>query len=197
MKKFLRVPQEEGRVSIIQVDYCNDNGLGGRFAGVTVVKGPALTFGQWLFIFREEILEPNFEEIQRTLDRYNEHYRKARIEAREMFREEENSRWCKTAIRTAFEKRIGESGCIDYKFIEKIYTDPMFETGDIHVETFHVSMCGKVNKKPTKNIFVLCALWKKFDWNQFIEPVSYTEFMPKEYDWDADATTVSVTDIIS
>ena len=55
MKKFLRVPQDEGRVSIVQVDYCNDNGLGGRFAGVTVVKGPLLTFGQWLFIFKKEM----------------------------------------------------------------------------------------------------------------------------------------------
>jgi hypothetical protein len=193
MKKLLRVTQNDG-TSVVQVNYCNDNRLSGRFAGVTVLKGPALTFGSWLFIFKKEILEKFSEDVERVLQEYNDFYRKARIEAREMFREEENVRWSKTAIRTTFEKYIGESGCIDYKFIQKIYTDPMFETGNIHIETFHVSMCGKVNRKPPKHIFVLCSLWKKFKWNQFVEPVSYTEFESKEYDWTT--TGVSVTDIM-
>ncbi len=184
MKRFLKVLHDDLHVSVIQVDYCNGNRLGGRFAGVSVLKGPSLTFGQWLFIFKKEVIEPHFEEIQRVLDDYSDFYRNALVEAREMFREEENVRWRKTAIRTAFEKYIGESGCIDYKFIEKIYTDPMFETGNIHIETFHVSMYGNVNRKPPKHIFVLCALWKKFNWNQFIEPVSYTEFEPKEYEFE-------------
>ncbi len=192
MKKFLKVKQEEG-TSIVQVDFCNENRHGGRFAGVSVLKGPSLYFGKWLYIFKKEILEKYSEEIQRVIDEYNDFYRNARIEAREMFREEENPNWNKTAIRSAFEKHIGESGCIDYKFIEKFYTDPMFETGDIHVETFHVSMCGKVNRKPTKHIYVLLALWKKYNWSQFIEPTSYTEFKPKEYEWES--VYVTVTDI--
>ena len=196
MKKFLRVYQGEWSKSIVQVNFCNEERHDGRFAGVTVVKGPALPFGQWLYIFKKEILEKHREEVERVLDQYNSFYRKARIEAREMFREEENSRWNKIAIRTAFEKRVGESGCVDYKFIEKIYNDPMFETGNIHIEGFHVSMCGLVNKTPPKNIYVLCALWKHFNWDQFIETVSYSEFEPKEYDWGNGATAVYITDII-
>ena len=72
MKKFFKVVQEDGRTSVVQVDYCNTGRHDGRFAGITVVKGPALTFGQWLFLFKKEILEKNQEEIQRVLDDYND-----------------------------------------------------------------------------------------------------------------------------
>ena len=194
MKKFLRVPQE-GKTSIVQVDFCNEGRYDGHFAGITVIEGPSLTFGQWLFIFKKEILEKYHEDVERVLDQYSDFYRNARIEAREMFRSDEDVNWNKMAIRTAFEKCDNEAGT-EYRFIEKIYIDPMFETGNVHIETFHVSMLGNVNIKPPKNIFVICALWKRFDWNRYIEEVTYEETDVKEYDWDADATTVSVTDII-
>jgi len=195
MKKFFKVQQEEG-TSVVQVDFCNDNRLSGRFAGVTVLKGPALTFGRWLCIFKKEILEKFSEDVERVLEEYSDFYKNAMIEAIEMFREGENKNWNKVAIRTAFEKHIGDGGCVDYRFIEKFYTDPLFEAGTMHVETFHVSMCNKVNRKPPKHIYTICTLWQYFHWNDFIEETSYTEFTPKEYDWNVEAPSVTVTDII-
>jgi len=192
MKKFFKVVQEDGQTSIIQVDYCNTGRHDGRFAGITVVKGPALTFGQWLYIFKEEIVKKNAEEIQRVLNDYNEYYGKARIEAREMFRNEEDPEWCTTAIRTAFEQVVTEVDT-EYRFIEKRYIDPMFEAGIVNIETFKVTDNWTVKKAP-KHIFTICALWKKYNWSRFIEETAYAEFTPKEYYWE-EIPALSTSDI--
>ena len=196
MKKFLKVQQEEG-TSLVQVDYSIKDSFESRFAGINVIDGPSLSFGAWLYIFKQEILEPFKEQIQKILDEYNGFYRNARIEAREMFREAENPDWCKTAIRTAFECVDNEAG-IEYRFISKFYTDPMFDVGSVKIETCKVSPYWNdytVEKMP-KHIYVICALWKKFDWNQFIEPISYKEFEPKEYEFE-EIPALSVEDILS
>jgi hypothetical protein len=195
MRKFIRVSQEEGETSLVQIDFCNEGRYDGRFAGITVIEGPSLTFGQWLNIFKKEILEKYHEDVERVLNQYNDFYRNALVEAREMFRSDEDVNWNKMAIRTAFEKCDNEAGT-EYRFIEKIYTDPMFETGKTYTESFFITNNWEVGRRIPKNIFVICALWKYFNWNQFIEEVTYEEFEPKEYDWNVNATTVSVTDII-
>ncbi len=194
MKKFFKVVQDEGQVSIIQVDLCNTGRHDGRrFAGITVLKGPDLSFGQWLYIFKKEIIEKNAKEIQRTLNDYNKYYGIARIEAQEMFRAEEDPEWCATAIKTAFEQVDTEAGT-EYRFIEKRFIDPMFAAGSIHVESFFVTSNWTVKKAP-KNIFVICALWKKYNWSRYIynEDAEYVEFTPKEYYWEA--VEVSISDL--
>jgi len=191
MKKFFKVVQEDAKTSVIQVDYCNTGRHDGRFAGITVLKGPELSFGQWLFLFKKEIIEKNSKEVQRTLEDYNRYYGIARIEAREMFREEEDPEWCKTAIRTAFEQVDTVAGT-EYRFIEKRYIDPMFEAGSINVETFFVTNDWTVKKAP-KNIFIICSLWKKYNWSRYIEDTAYAEFTPKEYYWEI--AEVSISDL--
>ena len=191
MKKFFKVVQDGGQVSIVQVDYCNTGRHDGRFAGITVIKGPDLSFGQWLHIFKKEIIEKNSEEVQRTLNDYNRYYGKARIEAREMFREEENPEWCTIAIRTAFEQVDTVAGT-EYRFIEKRFIDPMFEAGIVSIETLHVTNNWTVKKAP-KRIFTICVLWKKFNWSRYIEDAAYAEFTPKEYYWEL--AEVSVSDL--
>ena len=191
MKKFFKVVQEDAKTSVIQVDYCNTGRHDGRFAGITVLKGPELSFGQWLFLFKKEIIEKNSKEVQRTLEDYNRYYGIARIEAREMFRSEEDPEWSTTAIKTAFEQIDTEAG-IEYRFIEKRYIDPMFEAGSINIETFFVTNDWTVKKAP-KNIFVLCSLWKKYNWSRYIEDTVYAEFTPKEYYWEI--AEVSISDL--
>ena len=191
MKKFFKVVQDEGQVSIIQVDLCNTGRHDGRFAGITVLKGPDLSFGQWLCIFKKEIIEKNSKEIQRTLNQYNEYYGKARIEVREMFRSEEDPEWCAIAIKTAFEQIETEAGT-EYRFIEKRFIDPMFAAGSIHIESFFITNEWTVKKAP-KRLFVICALWKKYDWSRYIynEDVVYAELTPKEYYWEVAEVSIS------
>ena len=190
MKKYFKVVQEDAKTSVIQVDYCNEGRHDGRFAGITVIKGPSLTFGQWLCIFKKEIIEKNQEEIQRTLNEYNRYYGIARIEAREMFmNEEEDPEWCKTAIRTAFEQ-IDTAAGTEYRFIEKRFIDPMFAAGVINIETFKVTNSWTVEQAP-KNIFVICSLWKKYNWSRYIDDVAYAEFTPKEYYWEPVEVAIS------
>lgn len=182
MKKYLRIKQDQWTESIVQVDYSIKDSFESRFAGINVIDGPSLSFGAWLYIFKQEILEPFKEQIQKVIDEYNDFYRNARIEAREMFREAEDPNWCKTAIRTAFECIDNEAG-IEYRFISKFYTDPMFDVGSVKIETCKVSPYLTVEKMP-KHIYVICALWLHYNWNQYIEETIYEEIEIQEYEWE-------------
>ena len=189
MKKIIRVKQDQWTESTVQVDYSIENSFESRFAGINVIDGPALTFGAWLYIFKQEILGPFKEHVQKVIDEYNEFYRSARIEAREMFREAEDPNWCKTAIRTAFEKNDTDAG-IEYRFVNKFYTDPMFDVGSVKIETYKVSPDWTVERAP-KHIYTICALWTYYNWSQYIEAVEYDEIEIQEYDWQALYVTLS------
>ncbi len=196
MKKFLVVKQDAPENTVVQVSYDNKNYFTSRFACITVIEGPDLSFGQWLFLFKEEIIKKYSEDIEKVLEEYNEFYSHAHVEAREMaremFRQAEDQNWNALAEMTAFEKVENDSGT-EYQFVSKRIIEPMFSAGAIHIDRFLVTPDWTVRRVP-KHVFVICAMWKYFDWNRYIEETTYEEFEQKEYDWNTCVTTV--TDIL-
>ena len=194
MKKYLKVQQDAQENTVVQVSYDNSNHFTSRFACITVIEGPSLSFGAWLYIFKKEILERYREDIEEILEEYNEYYRHARVEAREMFRQAENPNWDALAERTAFEKVENDNGT-EYRFISKRIIEPMFEAGSICIEKLLVTPDWTVRQAP-KHLYPICTMWKHLNWNKFIEEVTYEETDVKEYDWNAVEPSVSLKDII-
>ena len=145
-------------------------------------------------MFKEEIIKKYSEDIEQVLEEYSEFYGKARIEAREMFRQAEDVNWNALAEFTAFEKVENDNG-IEYQFVSKRITEPMFGAGAINIDRFWVTPDWTVGLAP-KHVFTICAMWKYFDWNKYVEETIYEEINVKEYEWNTCAPKVSVKDII-